>query len=139
MVTLYYAGIFGIMYLFLGFYVVKNRRLHRISLGTGKDVPALERAVWIHGNFSENIPLFLILLMLIEMHGTPYWLLHIFAIFMLVGRILHALGIRHKEGASRERFFGMLLTWLAILLASLVAIYLSLHNGFVMTLEMLNQ
>jgi len=139
MVTLYYAGIFGILFLFLGAYVVKNRKLHRVSLGTGQNVPALERAVRIHGNFSENVPIFLVLLMLIEMNGTPFWAVHILAVMMLIGRILHALGIRHKEGASRERFLGMILTWGAILLASLTALYLSLNHGIMMTFEMFNQ
>ncbi len=126
MVTLFYAGILGIFYVLLGFYVVKNRRLHRVSLGVGKDVPALERAVRIHGNFAENVPFFIVLLALIEMNGAYLWIIHLLGIMMVAGRVIHFLGIKHKEGASRERFVGMVLTWTSILGASALSIILFL-------------
>ena len=128
MVTLLYAGMLGIFYVALGFYVVKNRRLHRVSLGVGKDIPALERAVRIHGNFAENVPLFIVLLALIEMNGAHLWIIHTLGIMMLLGRLSHFLGIKHHEGASRERFIGMILTWLSLSAAAVLALILFLHT-----------
>lgn len=133
MITLLYAGLLSIIYVMLGFYVVKNRRMHRVSLGVGHNVPALERAVRIHGNFGENVPLFLVLLTLIEMNAASPWLIHVFGIMMIIGRIFHALGIRHKQGASYERIIGMVLTWLSILGCAFTTLWLVLRNGVFLT------
>lgn len=128
MITLFYAGVLAIFYVFLGFYVVKNRRLHRVSLGVGSNVPALERAVRIYGNFAENVPFFIVLLALIEMNGAYLWIIHMLGIMMVAGRIIHSLGIKHHEGASRERVIGMLLTWLSILGAAVMALLLFINT-----------
>ena len=126
MVVLFYAALFTFMYIFLGAYVVKMRRLHRVGLGVGHKFPALERAVRIHGNFAENVPLFLVLVTLIEMNGAPFWTLHALCIAMLIGRISHAVGIRHNAGVSPQRFVGMVLTWLSLLIAAVIALVLSI-------------
>lgn len=128
MVTLLYAGILGMFYVVLGFYVVKNRRLHRVSLGMGQNMPALERAVRIHGNFAENVPFFIVLLALIEMNGAHLWIIHTLGLTMLAGRVSHFLGIKHHEGASRERVIGMVLTWLSLLSAAVLSLLLFLNT-----------
>jgi len=44
-------------------------------------------------------------------------------ITLVVGRVLHAYGLTRNAGPSIGRAVGILLTWLMILLASLLAIF----------------
>jgi uncharacterized protein len=56
------CGLLGIVYIVLGGLRRRHRRRARVGLGTGSDT-ALERAVRVHGNFAEYVPLFLVLLL----------------------------------------------------------------------------
>lgn len=121
-ITLLYAGLSAVILLALSFQVVGLRRKHQIGLGTG-DSPALERAVRVHANFCEYAPIALLLLLVLELSGSlPSWLLHGLGLMLVIGRILHALGLSRSAGTSKGRFVGTLLTWLMILVAGLLAV-----------------
>ena len=62
-ITLFYAGLNGLIALGLAFLVVRLRQKTGTGIGTGTS-PALERAIRAHGNFVEYVPLILILLLL---------------------------------------------------------------------------
>ncbi len=120
--TLLYAGLSGLLLLALSFQVVGLRRKHRVGLGTG-DHPALERAVRVHANFCEYVPIALLLLLVLELGAAlPAWLLHALGIMLIVGRVLHAAGLSRSAGTSTGRFVGTLLTWLMILVSALLAV-----------------
>jgi len=76
------------------------RNRHKIGLGDG-GLPAMARAVRAHANAIETIPLALILL-------------HAFGIVLVVGRVLHGLGLSGASGYSFGRSVGMALTVLSI-------------------------
>lgn len=121
-ITLLYAGLSALLLLALSFQVVGLRRKHQIGLGTG-ETPALERAVRVHANFCEYVPIALLLLLVLELTGAmPPWVLHGLGIMLVIGRILHAVGLSRSAGTSRGRFVGTLLTWLMILVAGLLAV-----------------
>lgn len=125
-VTLLYAGLAGLLLLALSFQVVKLRRRHRVGLGTG-DAPDLERAVRVHANFCEYTPLALLLLLLLEFATPlPIWILHALGLMLIIGRVLHALGLSRTAGTSRERFVGTVLTWLMLLISALLAVGVAL-------------
>ena len=118
-VTALYAGLLGLVLMVLSWRVVKARRGAGVSLGTGDD-PALQRAVRAHGNFVEYVPLGLVLLLLGEIAGAWPWLLHLLGSMLLLGRLLHAWGLSGSDGPNFGRYWGTLLTWLMILLTSLL-------------------
>lgn len=121
-ITLLYAGLSALLLLALSFQVVGLRRKHQIGLGTG-EAPALERAVRVHANFCEYVPIALLLLLVLELSGPlPAWLLHVLGVMLVIGRILHAVGLSRSAGTSSGRFVGTLLTWLMILVAGLLAV-----------------
>jgi uncharacterized protein len=120
-----YGGLLGLLYLFLGWQVVVHRRRSKVGLGAGGD-PALERAIRVHGNFAEYVPLFLLLLLLAELGGAVPWLLHVLGAVFLVSRIGHAYGLSGSGGISRGRFFGTLFTWVSLLLAAVLNLWLAL-------------
>ena len=69
-----YAGLLGLLLIVLSMRVVQNRWRAKVGLGHGGD-KALRKAIRIHGNFIEYVPLALLLMALIEMNGAqPPWL-----------------------------------------------------------------
>ena len=84
----------------------------------------LNRNVRSHGNFSEYVPIFLILLLILEIkNGTPFlYLLTIFLIF-LYGRLAHAICFSFYEFNPFLRISGMLCTYLGLGTLSLLLVY----------------
>ncbi|KAJ3272503.1 hypothetical protein HDV01_005454 [Terramyces sp. JEL0728] len=110
--------------------VVLNRRKNKVSLGDGtyeildavangeKDVKKLtgkyteiKSAIRAHGNFSETVPMFLVLLALAEFQQTlSPQVLKIIAGIAIVGRVAHSTAIYESRfGAlNKMRPFGMI-------------------------------
>ena len=59
-----WSGLLGLLYLVLAGWVVRHRYRAKVGIGDGGD-PALARAVRVHGNFAEYVPLTLVLLLLL--------------------------------------------------------------------------
>lgn len=124
-ITALYAGLLAIVYIVLAGFVVAHRQRARVGLGTGSDT-ALERAVRVHGNFAEYVPLFLLLLLVAELGGGAAVMLHAAGAAFFLGRIAHAFGLSQTSGTSAGRFGGTLVTWVAILWLALTNIWLAL-------------
>lgn len=115
-----YAGIFALFYTAMSVYVIKVRTEKHIPFGDMNDKDLLT-AVRAHGNFAEYVPLFLILLLLLEMNHANPFLMHVLGIGMLIGRALHIYSVlyyEHKHNHPRMRVSGMLFTFLAIFIAA---------------------
>ena len=121
-----YAGLLALLLLALSMKVVMLRRRFRIGLGSGNN-PELERAIRAHANFVEYVPLTLLLLLLLELSGSmPGAALHGLGAGLLIGRVLHAVGLWGSAGTSPGRFVGTLLTWLVLLIAGIALVISSL-------------
>ena len=68
-VTALLASLLGLMYVWLAVKVVMLRRYHRVSIG-GAGHNDLEMAIRAHGNFSEYVPISLILLACAELNNA---------------------------------------------------------------------
>ena len=112
-VTAVIAGLCALWLIFLQFKVVGFRRGHSVVLGDGGDEGG-QRLIRAHGNATENIPIFLILLGLSEGLGTPVWVVWILGIVFLAGRILHGVHFFRARKGITLRFYGMIMTLLAI-------------------------
>lgn len=119
-VTLFTAGLLGLLILVLGVRVVAWRVRHRISLGTGEDAE-LEKRIRAHGNCVEWAPIGLILLYLAEQARGETWYVVAAAAALALGRLLHPLGLRTLD-PNIFRTLGMLLTFLAVLTLSGLAL-----------------
>jgi uncharacterized membrane protein YecN with MAPEG domain len=124
-VTALYAALAGFMVLGLAGLVVKARWRYGTSLGIGTE-PGMERAVRVHANFIEYVPLALLLLLVAELNGISASLLHAAGILLLVSRTLHAYGLSQRSGRSFGRFYGTAGTWLTLLLLSASLLYATL-------------
>lgn len=84
-------------------------------VGEGAD-ESLRRRIRAQGNFTEYVPLGVISLGLVEAHAAPAWMVIGIGTTLALGRLVHAIGM--LGGSAPVRGFGMLLTYLALLVAA---------------------
>jgi uncharacterized protein len=120
-ITLTIAAAAAILHVWMSLRVSRLRRHFRVSIGDGGN-EALARRMRAHGNFAENMPIFLILLALLELARAHPVLLWAAGILFIAARILHAFGM-DKGGASRLRIAGITISWLVLLVLATYAIF----------------
>lgn len=112
-ITALYAGLLGILLLFLSIWVVTFRWRRKIGIGDDGS-REMQRAIRVHANFTEYVPTVLILMAINELGGeSPLWI-HGLGATLLIGRLLHALGLSRNSGVSAGRFLGSTLTFTSL-------------------------
>jgi uncharacterized membrane protein YecN with MAPEG domain len=116
-----YAGINGLILLFLGIMVTRQRvKSQTMILDAGKD--EMIKATRAHANAVEYIPIVLLLLVALAWLRAPMWLMHIVGATLTAGRIFHAVGLYSSLGLTAWRFIGINLTWIALLIGSVATL-----------------
>ncbi len=113
-ITSIIASILAILFLRLSFAVITLRRKNKVSLGSGGNTD-LERAIRAQGNFAEYVPINLILMACLEVNFAPWWLIVLFGILLVLGRIIHAVGISEPPPNFSKRVWGMKLTFFTLI------------------------
>ena len=122
-VTAVFPAVVGLLLMVLSGQVVKYRLKYRMGMGVNDD-REFEAAVRAHANLVEYAPVGLIMLAIAELNGVASGLIYWTGMALVVGRILHAWGmINGKGGPHKARMIGILLTWLAILVAALLLLW----------------
>lgn len=119
--TALYASLCGLLLVYLAFQTIKARRINKIKLGDG-GIFGLQSAMRAHGNFSEYMPIIIILLFFLELNGSPVWVIHLIGVAFLIGRWIHAQGLLKDN--LRKRFQGMIVTFSVLIGLSLANIVL---------------
>lgn len=124
------AVVLALMQVALMVWAAAGRAKFSTGLGDGGH-DDLRRRIRMHGNLAENVPLFLILLGLVEAFGDWHWIAPAIAAAFVCVRVSHLVGLNLTSGSSMPRIVGALgtaiiLTVLAALLAVTVAA-LALH------------
>ena len=114
----FYAALFGLVFVYLSVRTLLLRRRLRIAIGDG-DNPEMLRAMRVHSNFAEYVPLSLILLYFVEAQGGNLLMLHALCLALFAGRLSHAFGVSQTTENYRFRVAGMAMTFTAIIVASL--------------------
>lgn len=120
MILPFYAALLAILFVYLSMRTIRIRRRLRIGLGHA-DNPELLRAIRVHANFAEYVPMALVLILLVELSAARPWFVHTLGCALLIARLSHAYGMRQQRENFRFRVVGMVMTF-AVLLTS--AIYL---------------
>lgn len=98
----------------------------RLKLGVGIGLggnDSLQRAIRAHGNNIEYTPLALLGLATLAALGLSTMLTHILGGGLLLGRIMHAIGIQEAEANSpAPRVIGNFITWAVFLCIALLLI-----------------
>ncbi len=124
-VTPLYAAASGVLLVAFAAYISRLRGQLQVGLGDG-GAKILQRAVRVHGNFAEFVPLALLLMLAAELQGAPPIVLHALGISLVAARIAHAVGVYKSSGTSPGRFLGTALTWTMILANGGVCVYYAL-------------
>lgn len=123
--TSIYAALLTALLLILSTRVIILRNRERVSIGTGNS-EALLRATRVQGNFSEYVPLGLILMGLNELQNVSNWQIHLLGGLLILGRILHFLGVSGNEKSLPPRIAGMAMTFTMLGLASIQLLFAAL-------------
>ncbi|MBK8284827.1 MAG: MAPEG family protein [Ahniella sp.] len=115
-IVILYASLLSLLYLALTFRTILLRRKLRAALGDAGD-KSLQRAIRAHANFAEYVPLALVLLVLVEGSGASGLMVHSLGAALLLGRLLHALGISRVREPLPLRMVGMVLTTTCLLVS----------------------
>ena len=122
-ITALYAGLLALLLLFLGMRIPFLRARYKVRLGDGDGkAPVLLEAIRMHGNAAETIPIGLILLFLVDATGYSIYIVHGIGLALLLGRILHPIGLAANGRYFWARAIGMVLTWLAIGVAAILCL-----------------
>jgi uncharacterized membrane protein YecN with MAPEG domain len=92
MVTGLYAALFMLFQFGLTLHVARNRMATKTSLGDGGDSEMAKR-IRAHGNFVETVPIAIILMLIAELSGAPFWGIHLVGVALLIGRGMHVTAI----------------------------------------------
>jgi len=120
------AALNGLLILILAARVSQLRIRYQIALGDGGQAMLL-RATRTHANATEHVPIFLIMLLLLE-HNAPgigVWLL---GSAFVIGRLVFSYGLL-GSAINRKRQVGAAITYLCQLVAALWLLLLFVMRG----------
>ena len=112
-----YAALLALLFVLLSIRTIRTRHRQKVALGHGDD-PAMLRAMRVHANFAEYVPLALLLIYFVEASSQTPWLIHLLGASLLCGRLCHAFGMSRTPESFRYRVVGMGLTFGVILVCA---------------------
>ncbi|QWE26712.1 MAPEG family protein [Polynucleobacter sp. AP-Ainpum-60-G11] len=113
------TAVLTIIFVKLSFAVIGLRRKNQVGLGSGGHED-LERAIRAQGNFAEYVPFGIILIACLELNGAPWWLVAIPGITLIIGRLIHAVGINVPPPDFSKRVLGMKFTFVTLISLALL-------------------
>ena len=112
-----YAALLCLLFVALSVRTLLMRRRLRIAIGDAGN-EAMLRAMRVHSNFAEYVPLSLILIYFVEISGASPLFVHTLGASVLAGRVSHALGVSQVRENYAFRVTGMALTLTPLVMAS---------------------
>jgi hypothetical protein len=117
-ITALYAALQALIAIGLVVPVGQLRAKTNVSLGAAGN-PQLETAIRRHANWTEHVPIALLLMALLELNGAGAGLLHGLGATLFVARILHPLGLDPTTMRRPLRGIGAILTMGVTLVAAI--------------------
>ena len=109
-----FRSVISVLYLGLSVRTLRLRRSLQIAVGDAGNKTLL-RAMRVHANFAEYVPICLLLLYLAEAGGAATLLVHGLGAALLAGRCAHAWGVSQAKENYRFRIFGMAMTFMVLI------------------------
>lgn len=125
-VVFLYAALLGLLFVALSVRTLLMRRSLGIAIGDAGNQRML-RAMRVHSNFAEYVPLSVLLIFFVEASGANPLLVHALGVSVVAGRISHAFGVSQINEQYAFRVLGMALTLTPIIIAAvrLLLVYVS--------------
>lgn len=119
-ITLTLAGAAALLHIWLAARVSRVRAQAKVSVGDGGN-EALLRRMRAHANYGENMPIFVILVGLLELAGADNRILWGAVILFVLFRIAHGFGM-DRASPSRLRSIGMIGTAIVLVAVAIWAL-----------------
>jgi uncharacterized membrane protein YecN with MAPEG domain len=129
-VTLLYAGLLGLLMAVLSVRIPLRRVQQSIAWGHGDDA-VLSTRIRIFGNFTEYVPMLLLLMGYLELSGAAKIFLHIIGTALVLVRLLHVFSLKKINATQWQktgRFISTCLTLTLLVTLSSYAIFLSVST-----------
>jgi len=123
-----YAALLALLFVGLSVRTLWLRRRLKISVGDAGN-KAMLRAMRVHSNFAEYVPLSLLLIFFVEGTGANPLFVHALGISILVGRVSHAYGESQINENHLFRVFGMAMAFTTMIAAALRLLFVSATTG----------
>ena len=104
-ITALYAGLMVAVMVWLAWGIGAMRGKTEISIGFG-DSKELAEAGRRYGNFTEHVPMALVLMAIVELNGGHGVFLHIVGALLVLSRIAHPLGLHYDNISHPLRIIG---------------------------------
>lgn len=117
----FYAALLALFFIILSGRVIRIRRQERIGVGDSNNM-RLRRAIRVHGNFAEYVPISLILAAFVETRQFSPIMVHALCLILIAGRICHAYGVSQEKEDYRFRVMGMVLTFTTIGISAMLLV-----------------
>ena len=128
-ITSFYAALLALLFVVLSVRTLRLRR--RLGIAVGDDgSAAMLRAMRVHANFAEYVPLCLLLSALAEAAGAPAMALHAGLAALLAGRAVHAYGVGQVREDFRFRVVGVGVTLTFLVVAAGYLVFASGRVAF---------
>lgn len=125
-VTATLTALCGLLLLLLSMHISRLRFKHKVSLGDGGVSPLL-RAIRLHGNTTEHVPIYLLLSLAYELSVGSDTLLLVTGIAFFAARLVFSWGLLTKV-FTRQRQLGAMLTYLTQLTLVVALLWHSAHR-----------
>ena len=122
-----YAAFLAIFFVVLSIRTIRQRRKLKIGLGDAGNRD-MQRAMRVHANFAEYVPISLLMVYLVEQSGVYAWLVHLLCLGLVAGRLLHAYGVSQSKENFRFRIAGMTLTFMVLMACAVHLLWVALKN-----------
>ncbi|RNC91217.1 MAPEG family protein [Oceaniradius stylonematis] len=124
-----YAGLNMLIMFWLANAIGVLRRGHKIAVGDGGN-KHLAKIMRGQANAAENMPLFLIMLVVAAATGMAEWLVHLFGLAFTAGRALHAWHFIQPKAPLWQRFAGFGIAGLSTFILAIWMIVAGLRAAF---------
>ena len=121
-VTPLYAGLLVLWLLVLSVRVIRRRGSEKILLGDGGNA-MMARIIRGHANFTEYVPLALLMMAMLELSHFSIYVLHALGIVLLFARLIHGYALSFTEKFMFGRVAGAGLTFLVLGIEAILCIY----------------
>ena len=122
-VTGLYASLLALLMAVLSIRVPIRRGILNVPWGDGGDEKLATR-IRVFGNFTEYVPMILLLMALLECRETATSSLHYLGMALIFSRLLHAFSLKRADKLTRARQFGRgaaaMTTWLVLVIAAIL-------------------
>ncbi len=113
-----YAALASFIFMQLAAATGKLRRAHKVSIGDG-GIAHITRILRGTANATENIPIFMIMLLAAALLGAPAAAIHVLGLPFVVFRAIHAWHFTREDAPGWQRLFGYAIPFVCMLLLAI--------------------